>query len=126
MLFRTRSIKTCARLMLAVLLLVQGIHFAKACILPSDAPAMAFTTGEPCKMPMGDEQDPITPNACLSQCLQGDQSSGACEFAVPPASNIALTLPASIDAGCAPRFTVSESIGNRSTPPLIRFCSLQL
>jgi hypothetical protein len=117
-----------ARLMLGVLLLVQAIHLAQACLVPFDRPAMAFAQGEPCKMPMGAVHDnPITPNACLSQCLQGDQSSGGYELALPSLSDaVIFIVPLSRDAQFGRGFPTTESNAKHDPPPLVRFCSLLL
>jgi hypothetical protein len=121
----TRSVRAIAKLMLGALLLVQAVHLAQACVVAVDRPAMAFAASDHCKT--HSTQHEVPPNACLSQCLQGDQSSPAYEIALPPPANVVLlTLPAATDASSPSKLCAPEPIGNRDPPPVIRFCSLLL
>ncbi len=122
---RTWSIRVIARLMMGALLLVQGIHFVQACVVAIDQPTMAFAASGECQMQ--GSHGPVSPNACLSQCLQGDQSSPAYQIALLAAANVAvLSLPLPINTSSPLKPCLAESIGNRDPPPLIRFCSLLL
>ena len=122
--FSIHRIRWVARLVLAALLLAQGIHFAQACVVDADRPAMAFGADH-CK---AQQQTPISPNACLSQCLQADQSSSAYHADVPAAPNVAaLVLPIECIQQPVPGvFTSTRIILDRSPSPAFRFCSLQL
>ena len=124
--FSIQLVRSIARLVLAALLLGQGVHFAQACLLNADRPAMAFTAGDQCKM--HERQAPVSPNACLSQCLQGDQSSGAYQTDVPAAPNVvALVLPIEFVQQAVLRvFTSTQAIFDSSPPLAYKFCSLQL
>ena len=114
-----------ARLALAALLVAQGIHFAQACVVNADRPAMAFGADH-CKTQ--NQQTPISPNACLSQCLQADQSSSIYHADVPGAPNLAaLVLPIEcIQQPVGRVFTSTRIILDRGPSPAFRFCSLQL
>jgi hypothetical protein len=87
---------------------------------------MAFDAGDQCKM--HERQAPVSPNACLSQCLQGDQSSAAYQADVPAAPNVvALVLPIESVQQAVPRiFTSTRGIFHLSPPLAYKFCSLQL
>jgi hypothetical protein len=124
--FSTLLIRSVARLVLAALVLGQGIHFAEACVLNVDRPAMAFTAGDHCKV--HGQQAPISPNACLSQCLQAGQSSPAYPADIPAAPYVAaLVLPVEcIQQPILGVFTSTQTRVDSSPPVAFRFCSLQL
>jgi hypothetical protein len=122
---RRRSIKQLCRLILAALFLMQGIHLAQACLVTASGPAMAFSQGDHCAMQ--GKHGSVSPNACLSQCLQGDQSVSAQPMAVPPAATtIMAVLSMASDAAIVDRFSLLECFDSRSPPPLIRFCTFRL
>ena len=125
MLLRTRLVKSIARLMLAALLLVQGIYVAQACVFNADRPTLAFAQADHCKMQ--DKHGSVSPNACLSQCLQADQSSAAHPADIPPApGSVLLVLPLLSDGAMAKGFSKIDPINDTGPPPLRRFCSLLL
>jgi hypothetical protein len=123
--FRTRSIKHLCRLILAALFLMQGMHLAQACLITASGPAMAFSQADHCAMQ--GKHGPVSPNVCLSQCLQGDQSVSAQPMAVPSAATAVMAvLPIVADTAFVDRFSLLERFDSRSPPPLIRFCSFRL
>jgi len=122
--FPTHLLRWVARLVIAALLLAQGIHFAQACVADANAPVMAFGSDH-CKK---QGQQSSSPNACLSQCLQGDQSSSAYQAELPAAPNVvALVLPIDCLQPSVLRVSSSTQSLFDSSPPLaFKFCSLQL
>jgi hypothetical protein len=122
--FSIHLIRWIARLVLAALLLAQGIHFAQACVADADRPAMAFGSDH-CKQ---QSQQTPSPNACLSQCLQADQSFSAHQAELPAAPNVvAFVLPIE----CVQLLVLGVSSSTRTTfdtsrPLAFKFCSLQL
>ena len=125
MLLRTRLIKSIARLMLATLLLVQGIHIVQACVFNADRPTLAFAQADHCKMQ--DKHGSVSPNACLSQCLQADQSSAAHPADIPPGpSTVLLVLAIPSDDAMVKGFSKIDPTNDTGPPPLARFCSLLL
>ena len=114
-----------ARVVLSTLLLAQAIGIAQACLPDANKPAMAFA-GSPCKM-NGDHQ-PMSPNACLSQCLQADQSPTAHHPGIPSLSEptVLIAPRALFDRSSAHLFVRSECFTDSAPPPPIRFCSLLL
>ena len=117
-------IRRVARLVLTALLLAQGIHFAQACVADVDRPAMAFSSDH-CQQ---QGQQTPSPNACLSQCLQADQSFSAHQAELPAAPNVvALVLPVECIQQSVVGVSTSTQIIFDSSPPLaFKFCSLQL
>ena len=126
MLLRRRLIRSVDQLMLVVLLLVQGVHFAQACVLNADRPKMAFGEADHCKM--HNNSGPVSPNACLTQCLQTDQSSATQPVSIPSAVNAVLfILPELPPSHALPIAGLSVDLCEDSTPPpILRFCSLLL
>jgi hypothetical protein len=111
--------------LLAILTFAQLINVAQACLLEAARPAMAFVTA-PC--PMGGEQESMSPNVCLSQCLQADQSSSSTHFALPSAPLVAVLIvpEARVNARPTAPFSRIARHGGTGPPPPIRFCSLLL
>src|SRR5690242_1832568 len=119
------STRWIARWVLGILLLAQGIYVAQACVDDFARPTMAFGA-KPCAM-NHDEQAPL-PNACLSQCLQADQTAGGALADVPaPANPPALILPTAFVATPFIAGALSSRCISDSGPPLlIKHCSLRL
>lgn len=124
--FTAHWIRSLARLVLAALLLAQGIQFAQACVMNAHRPALAFAAGDHCNVP--GKQAPIVPNACLNQCLQADQSSAAHHVGIPGAPDVVVfVLPVEcVQSSVLGVVTRTQFIGDSSPPPALRFCSLQL
>jgi hypothetical protein len=118
--------RSVARLVLAAVLLMQAIHVARACVVHADRPAIAFSVQDHCK-PQG-KQAPLPANACLTQCLQADQTSTASHVPVPAAPDVlALVLPFDCIVQPVPgAYTSAQTIVGNSPPLALRFCSLQL
>jgi hypothetical protein len=111
--------------LLAISIFAQLINVAQACLLEAARPAMAFATA-PC--PMGGEQESMSPNVCLSQCLQADQSSGSSHFALPSVPQVAVLIVPEARGDSRPTAPFSRIAchGGTGPPPPIRFCSLLL
>ena|SRR5215468_62559 len=113
-----------AKMLLLGLLSVQGVHAAQACFADAHRPAMAFKHGH-CGTP---SQGHVSPNACLTQCLQSDQSNSSYQVEVPSAPLAgAVVLPA-ITTVCSPaplRYSVLGAV-ETGPPHSIRFCSFLL
>jgi hypothetical protein len=115
-----------ARLALAALLWALGLQLVQACAIEASQPAMAFTAAGECEMQGAHK--PVSPNACLNQCLQPDQSSAAYHVNVPPPlDTVVLLLPVdcvALRALDAPVF--SQVPQYRGPPSSIEFSSLRL
>ena len=114
-----------ARLMILALLLVQGVHSAQACLAVTNRPAMAFNGGH-CKT--GGHDDKINPNACLTQCLQSDQSNSSHQVHIPSAPLTSVLILPAVETACPPATPRRSVLGAVATgpPPSIRFCSFLL
>ena len=114
-----------ARLMVLALLLVQGIHSAQACFADAHGPAMAFKGGH---CGTAGAADKINPNACLTQCLQSDQSNSSHQVEIPSAPLAGVLVLPAITTVCPPAPSGRSVLGAVETgpPPSIRFCSFLL
>ena len=111
--------------MVVALLLVQGIHSAQACFADAHRPAMAFQSGH-CGT-AGDGGN-INPNACLTQCLQSDQSNSSHQLEIPSAALVGVLVLPAITTVCPPAPSRHSVLGAVETgpPSSIRFGSFLL
>ena len=100
------------------LLFAQFVLAAQACLLPTMAPAMVFSSA-PCDQPCDD----MSGNACLMQFLQGDQAlDSAAGFAVAPVRSLLMVVSSVSSAASRPH---SVSFTPALGPPLrSRLCRL--
>jgi hypothetical protein len=117
-----RKTRSLTGLVILMLLFAQSLFAALPCQVPDRNPAMAFDD-----MAGMDCAQKGNPNACLQQCVGGDQSASHVQFAVAPMPLLAaLILPVADPQVIPPSFTVAHSVHSPDPPPSIRFCSLQL
>jgi hypothetical protein len=106
------------------MLLMQGVQFAQACLADIHHPVMAFKGGH-CGTP---GQGHANPNACLTQCLQSDQSNSNHQLEIPSAPLVGVLVLPAITTVCPPAPSGHSVVGAVETgpPPSIRFCSFLL
>ena len=120
-----RKIKWLARLMLGLMLFVQGIVAANACTSPDAGAVQAYAVEHDNEaMPCHEDEIPNA-NACLNHCTQSDQIS-VDQHSVPLAAPVSVIAWVSSLPQQQPIRTnlVIEHVALDTGPPLsIRFCS---
>ncbi len=119
------GLRVFSRLVLLVLLSAQGIHAAQACFADAKRPTMAFSGGH-CGTP--GQSGHVDPNACLSQCLQSDQSSSGHQVELPgPMLATVLVLPSEPSVHVSSvLWHAAQRVLETGPPAPIRFCSFLL